>query len=199
MGVQFALSQPLMEEYKSMYSQMLPLSVNICMIKERKKRSPIWLMSKEQFEALIKNSQSFGQALKAFGLVNKGRNNSTLKKRCEVDCIDISHIKLGVGSNKGRKFKQKRFSLEDALTFVFIEDSPFDRRTSIRYIERYNLLEYKCECGCEGTWNGKELKLQLDHVNGISNDNTLKNLRWICPNCHSQTSTFAGKNKRQKI
>ena len=44
--------------------------------------------------------------------------------------------------------------------------------------------------------NGKPLVLQLDHINGISNDNRIENLRFLCPNCHAQTESFAGRNKR---
>src|SRR5690606_17948485 len=40
--------------------------------------------------------------------------------------------------------------------------------------------------------------LQLDHINGISNDNRIENLRILCPNCHSQTATYAGKNSKKK-
>ena len=39
-----------------------------------------------------------------------------------------------------------------------------------------------------------KLTLQLDHINGINNDNRKENLRFLCPNCHSQTDTFAGRN-----
>jgi DNA-directed RNA polymerase subunit RPC12/RpoP len=40
----------------------------------------------------------------------------------------------------------------------------------------------------------KEIILQLDHINGINNDNRIENLRFLCPNCHSQTETYTGKN-----
>jgi hypothetical protein len=55
-----------------------------------------------------------------------------------------------------------------------------------------NLLPYECsECGCGPEWRGKELILQLDHRNGDPTDNRLENLRFLCPNCHSQTETWA--------
>ena len=61
------------------------------------------------------------------------------------------------------------------------------------------LLEYKCDiCENIGEWYGNPLVLQLDHINGKHNDNNLDNLRLLCPNCHSQTDTFAGKNLKQK-
>ena len=57
------------------------------------------------------------------------------------------------------------------------------------------LKEKKCE-ECEITdWNDKRLGFQLDHVNGISSDHRLENLRILCPNCHSQTPTWGNKNR----
>ena len=44
-------------------------------------------------------------------------------------------------------------------------------------------------------WNGKELKLILDHKNGVSGDNRPANLQFLCPNCNSQQSTHGGSNK----
>ena len=53
----------------------------------------------------------------------------------------------------------------------------------------------KCEvCGISD-WNGKEISTQLDHIDGNSHNHLLDNLRMICPNCHSQTETYCGKNK----
>jgi hypothetical protein len=44
-------------------------------------------------------------------------------------------------------------------------------------------------------WIGIEISLQLDHINGNSYDNTIENLRLLCPNCHSLLDTTGGKNK----
>lgn len=56
------------------------------------------------------------------------------------------------------------------------------------------LLDYECkECGIK-EWNKKEIALELDHINGKRDDHRLENLRFLCPNCHSQTKTFRGKN-----
>ncbi len=56
--------------------------------------------------------------------------------------------------------------------------------------------EYCYICNLKPEWQGKYLSLQVDHINGINNDNRFENLRLLCPNCHSQTSTFAGKKHR---
>jgi 5-methylcytosine-specific restriction endonuclease McrA len=57
------------------------------------------------------------------------------------------------------------------------------------------LLENVCaECGID-SWRGAPLSLALHHVNGDGKDNRLENLMLLCPNCHSQTENFAGRNK----
>lgn len=63
-----------------------------------------------------------------------------------------------------------------------------------RYIlERDN---YTCtECGCGEEYNGKSLTLQLDHIDGNSDNNFPVNLRTLCPNCHSQTDTYGSKGQ----
>ena len=52
----------------------------------------------------------------------------------------------------------------------------------------------KCdECGTPPMWNNKSLVLQLDHIDGNSDNNYPSNLRLLCPNCHSQTDNFGSK------
>jgi transposase len=54
----------------------------------------------------------------------------------------------------------------------------------------------RCEsCGIS-EWQERPLSLALHHVNGDRHDNRLENLTLLCPNCHSQTNNFAGRNGR---
>ncbi len=58
--------------------------------------------------------------------------------------------------------------------------------------------ENRCEeCGLT-EWLGRPLSMALHHVNGDGRDNRLVNLRFLCPNCHSQTDNFAGR-KRTRV
>ena len=82
---------------------------------------------------------------------------------------------------------------------VFTENSLYPRKDIKKRIIDQQLILYECDlCGNRGFHNGKILTLQLDHINGKAEDNRLINLRFLCPNCHSQTSTYAGKASKGK-
>jgi hypothetical protein len=57
----------------------------------------------------------------------------------------------------------------------------------------------QCERCSINTWMGEPLSLALHHINGEKHDNRLENLSLLCPNCHSQTDNFAGRNKRLRL
>lgn len=78
---------------------------------------------------------------------------------------------------------------------AFIENSSVARHVIKKRIIRDALIEYNCNCcGIMPLWNGTTLSLQLDHINGVNNDHRLENLRFLCPNCHTQQETYAAKN-----
>lgn len=56
-------------------------------------------------------------------------------------------------------------------------------------------VDYRCNiCKNTGEWLDKEITLHLDHIDGDSKNNEIANLRFLCPNCHSQTETYGGRN-----
>lgn len=102
-----------------------------------------------------------------------------------------------------RKCKQLglTFSLGGARTKIPTEEilegkHPYYQTLKLKKrLIKENIFENKCDsCGIT-TWNGNEIVLHLDHINGDCSDHVLDNLRLLCPNCHSQTDTWCGRNK----
>lgn len=162
--------------------------------KTRIKTSPIWKIEVSLFKDIVSSSVTLTEILIRLGLPNKGGNSKTLKNRAIQEGIDMSHISLGKGHFKGKILNIVKTSYDKIL----VKNSTYNRTHLKKRLISDKLLENKCSvCGQLPEWNNKPLVLQLDHINGISNDNRLENLRIICPHCHSQTENFAGKNKRK--
>ena len=107
------------------------------------------------------------------------------------------------GTIRSLKFREQRFQKYKNKD-VFVKDSKYARHHLKQRIVEYKLIPYICSvCRTLPTWNGLKLILVLDHINGINNDNRLKNLRFVCPNCESQLPTYKSKNityqKQKKI
>lgn len=84
------------------------------------------------------------------------------------------------------------------LEQILVEHSTYLNLRSLKdRLLRAGLLHYHCYiCGLT-KWLGERISLQLDHINGIPDDNRLLNLRLLCPNCHSQTETYGAKRLKQ--
>lgn len=161
----------------------------------RRRTSPIWKMESKQFQKLAKESDSLADIIRAFGFSPDAGHYRTVKKRIADEGIDISHIRLGLDSRLGKRFDGGAAPLEQLL----VKNSTYDRGYVKRRIIKAGIVPYSCaECGRKPEWNGKELVLVLDHINGVNNDHRVENLRFLCPNCNSQTDTFAGRTKKQR-
>lgn len=142
----------------------------------------------------MQESVSMTDCCKKIGLSPNGSNARTqIKKRCDELGIDYTKLQ---SSNP----PDKHFSYRQEYKDILVEHSTYQNRTRLKErLVKDGLLEYKCAiCGNTGTWNNMALSLQLDHINGVNDDNRIENLRLLCPNCHSQTDTFSGKNLRQR-
>lgn len=146
----------------------------------------------EYIKKLCNESYSYSEICNKLELIPQS-NIRTLKKYILKYDINIDHFEP-YKNRKNNPIKKQE------LMDILIEHSTYHRwHLKNRLILEGILINECSECKISGFWNNKELKLHLDHINGCNTDNRLINLRLLCPNCHSQTDTYGGKNKVNKI
>ena len=152
---------------------------------------------KDKLEQIVSESYSFAEALRKIGLKDAGSNFKTIKKYVEEYNIDTSHFR-GQTWNKG--MGNTDYAAYNKLENILKENTNFKSDTLKYRLVKEGLKQWKCEkCGNEGVWEGKELVLELHHINGNHYDNRLENLQILCPNCHSQTDNFRNKNSTKAV
>ena len=122
-------------------------------------------------------------------------NNKKYPKRIKIvkDCLNC-----GEEITNKNKFCNiicfHEFKLKN-ITLPLFYDGKIAKNSTIRKL-LINLIGENCDiCGMGNTWNGKSIILEVDHIDGDSDNNLPNNVRLLCPNCHSQTETSCGTHK----
>ena len=142
----------------------------------------------DQLREFAAQSDSWRSLYRLLGYTSSGDSTKrTIKSRLDYYNISVEHFTSGHG--------RKDRNVENTL----IENTTAADNTVRRYYKKGEYTPYICSiCGQEPIWQGKELTLTLDHINGNHCDSRIENLRWICPNCDRQLDTFGGKNHKYK-
>lgn len=126
------------------------------------------------------------------------RGFSTKLKRTEINQKVSSSLK-GRPSRPSQPCKVETVAKIKHTWTIKLLEADFDK-LSYDTKRRRIIIEQDGKCNHCGVadWYGSTLPLEVDHINGINDDNRRENLEAICPNCHSVTDTWRGRNKPRK-
>ncbi len=157
---------------------------------------PISKYTPDILAPLVRDSRSLAAVLRALNLKQTGGSQAYIRRLIRAYGLDTSHF-LGIRANHGSTHRGGPDKRTPAQILVARDRlaqpvRPAQLRRALLEIGR----DYCCAvCGLAAQWQGRPLDLQIDHLNGERWDNRAGNLRFICPNCHSQTANFGAKNK----
>lgn len=144
--------------------------------------------SDEDLRIAVAANITIAGVLRQLGLSSSPGNYRTVKKY-------IKKLELSTEHHRGKAHGTTKTGRP--LQEILVLGSYIGSTALKRKILREGLLPVQCaHCPTKDEWQGKPLVLQLDHINGNPVDNRLENLRLLCPNCHSQTSTYKGRGSK---
>lgn len=146
-------------------------------------------LSDDEMRDIVTRSVSFCDACRKAGKKPRGATLQFFTKRIRKIGIDTSHF-LGKAAHAGARQtgKCRKQTWEEILVEGHNGREKSSRLRSVfREYSNQRNIPYACSiCRQVPIWNQRPLKLQIDHINNNHADNRPENLRWICPNCHTQ-------------
>lgn len=158
---------------------------------------PDKVISERQLRSTVSESTSMAGVLRCLQLPDNGTSRRWLRRRVAAYDISTAHF-TGQGHFLGVPSPNRK-SADEILRQLDV-GAPRTKRSLLHRSLQEKGLPYVCgRCGTGELWQGRKLVLEIDHINGDRLDNRIENLRYLCPSCHSQTNTFAGRNRQASI
>lgn len=159
--------------------------------------SPGRFYTDEALASAVAESVTFADVLRTLDAPLCGGTYAHLARRIRRAGLDTSHF-LGQAHGRGRESPARR-KPEEVLVVMprgsFRPKAPVLRRALLAS----DVIEQCAVCCGAPEWCGRPLRLVVDHINGDWLDNRLENLRFLCPNCHSQTATWCRRKRRPPV
>ena len=149
----------------------------------------------KQLVSAVAENSSIAGVLRSLGIRQAGGSHSHMSRRIKALGLDTSHF-VGQGHNAGKHRPRLNASQ------ILIEVPPNSPRRKPSLLRRALLeigVSYECrDCELKPIWRERPLVLHVDHIDGRYWNCQPENLRFLCPNCHSQTSTYCRKGRLQR-
>lgn len=141
-------------------------------------------------QPIVASSLSYAEVLRRLGLKQTGGSQTNIKRLVQGYGISTAHF-LGKVRNQGNGHRGPRKATADEILVLRDPLAQPEKAFKLRRAMIEINIPYRCAIyEMEAVWNGAPLVLTVDHINGHRYDNRRENLRFLCPNCHSQTPTF---------
>src|SRR5665213_3090526 len=142
----------------------------------------------------VRKEKSIAGVLRALQMRVGGGNYGTVKRAIAELQLNTSHW-TGKGHRKGSRDPVVKAR---PLCEVLVRGVPFNSNALRLRLLREGIFVAEC-ADCHLTqWRGRGIPLELDHRDGVRDNNELTNLRLLCPNCHAMTPTYRGRNRQAK-
>jgi hypothetical protein len=154
----------------------------------------------EEIQKIVNSVYSSAEMCRILKICDNGGNATRLRVFLKTNKIKTEHWTGQLWSKDKTSLDDDRLRKNKEISLIFTENSNASSSYVRKLLIKHNMKDYRCECGITTEWNGKSINLQMDHINGNRKNHRLENLRWLCPNCHSQTDTFCSRNgNKQKV
>lgn len=154
-------------------------------------RRPPSQVTETEIDQAVSASSSLAQSLRRLGVPVSQANTRWLQSMIATLSLPTGHF---VGSRRVDGSREQSPILAAPLETLLKQDAPVATSHLRRRLLREGVLPACCS-GCHRTtWRDRPIPLELDHINGDRHDNRLRNLRFLCPNCHALTPTYRGRN-----